>query len=162
MSNAFLYRMPAGIPGDITRHESATVEPIQIDSANPPTAYGVPCVIDDATRKLRKVKTGDIAADIYGFLVRPYPTGGSQDGLGKSTPPTAGMVDALRRGYLAVINKSGSAAKGGPVYVRVVAASGKAVGDIEAGADGTNNVAIPATFVGAADADGITEIAYNI
>lgn len=58
---------------------------------------------------------------------------------------------------------SGTAVHNGQAYVRLVAASGKAVGDIEAAADGDNSLSIAGcVFTGPADASGITEIAYNL
>jgi len=72
------------------------------------------------------------------------------------------MVDILRQGYITVQNKVGTPALNGQVYVRVVAASPKAIGDIEATSDSTNNVAINAHFTGAADASGNVEISFGI
>ena len=58
---------------------------------------------------------------------------------------------------------SGTAARGGQVYARVTADTGKNVGDIEAADDTGKTVAVSGcTFMGPADADGNTEIAYNI
>ena len=50
---------------------------------------------------VRKLASGDAATDVKGMLVRPYPTSGNgTDGLGTSTPPTSGICDVLKRGYI--------------------------------------------------------------
>jgi hypothetical protein len=164
MSNAFLYRMPAGIPGNVTRIETATIEPQQLDPTNYPTSYGVPVAIDATTKLTRKIMAGDAAAAIYGLYPRPYPTSASQDGLGTSTPPTNGNCGVLKRGYMSVKLNVGTATKGGIVYVRVAANGGNTIiGGIEATSDSTNTIAMPvAYFMGPADANGNTEVAFNI
>lgn len=137
MSNVFLYRMPAGIPGAVSRAGApTTLEPNIISTATPPTLYGVPCALN-ANGHVRPIQAGDKASSVYGFLVRPYPTNSSQQGVGAATPPTSGMCDLLKRGYLSVqVNGAAAAAKDGAVYVRVGnASSGKPIGGVEAGAD---------------------------
>lgn len=164
MSNAFLYRMPSGIPGAITRASQSTTEPVLLDPAQPFAGYGLFGKI--ANGKFVPIGTGDTGAIQYGLLVRPYPTtgGSASDPLGKATPPAKGIADALRRGYMTVKLNAGSAVKDGVVFVRVAgAAAGKPIGGIEAAADSTNTISISnATFMGPADASGNVEIAYNI
>lgn len=162
----FTYRMPAGIPGGINRAEVATVEAQQLDTTNYPTSYGVPVAIDATSKNLRKIIGGDAAAAVKGFYVRPYPTsnGSSSDGLGTVTPPTSGVANVLRRGYMTVKNNVGTPAKGGQVYVRVTANGGNTIiGGVEATSDSTNTIA-PAGcfFTGAADASGNVEIEFNL
>lgn len=164
---SFLYRMPAGIPGGVNRHFHSTIEAQITSTANPPTLYGVPVVIDATTKQVRPLlTTGDTGASIYGFLVRPFPaTGNGIDGLGTGTPATSGMCNVLVRGYMSVsLGGATAAAKGGIVYARVAApAGGKPLGGIEAAADSTNTVIVPnAHFMGPADASGNVEIAFNI
>lgn len=163
---AYQFRMPAGFAGDLQRAEVATIETQQIDSAAPPTAYGVPVKL--VSGKIQPINSGsDTAAAVIGVNLRPYPiqTNGT-DALGTSTPPTSGVTDILKRGYVMVsLGGTTAAAKGGTVYVRVASASaGKPLGGFEAAADSTNTVAMPASwyFTGPADAYGITEIAVNI
>ncbi|CAN0620527.1 conserved protein of unknown function [Burkholderia multivorans] len=161
-SNAIMFRMPSGIPGDVTRPSQSTIEPVPLDPTNPFPAYGLFGKIVNG--KFVPVGAGDVAASVYGLLVRAYPTQSSQDPLGTSTPPTKGIGDALRRGYQTVQLNAGVAAFDGQVYVRVAAAAaGKPIGGIEAAADGMNTIAITgATFMAAADASGNVEIAFNI
>jgi hypothetical protein len=162
MSNAYLYRMPGGIPGDISRQSQATVESVPFDSANAFSAYGLVGKI--ASGKFIPFAGGEADGADYGILVRPYPTASSQDGLGTSTPPTTGFANALRRGYITVKLNAGTAALNGTVYVRVASAgAGKPIGGFEAAADSTNTIVLSkAKFMSAADSNGNVEIAYNI
>ncbi|MDI2595015.1 hypothetical protein POF45_26855 [Pseudomonas sp. 681] len=164
MSNAFLYRMPAGIPGDVTRASQATIEPVFLNPSVPFAGYGLFGKISGG--QFVPFGAGDVDGGQYGLFARPYPTSGGSgsDPLGTSTPPTKGVADVLRRGYMTVKLNAGTASKDSTVYVRVAAAAtGKPIGGIEAAADSTNTVAIStASFMGAADATGVVEIAYNI
>lgn len=163
MSNAFLYRMPQGIPGDVTRQSQAKIE-AQVLGATAFTAYGLFGKISSG--KFIPVGAGDTAAAVYGLLIRPFPITGknASDPLGTSVPPTSGMADILRSGYASVKVNAGTAALGGKVYIRIANASaGKPIGGIEAAAvtDETIEVA-GAQFMSAADASGNVEIAFNI
>jgi len=160
MNNAFLYRMPGGIPGDNSRPSVATIESVVLDASNPFPVYGVPGKIVGG--KFVPLAEGDEASVIYGMLIRAFPALGSE--MTNLMGPRNSVGDVMRRGYTTVKLNAGTSALGGAVYVRVGAASaGKPVGGIEAAADGTNTVVLPgATFMSAADADGNVEIAYNI
>jgi len=162
MSNAYLLRMPSGIPGDVSRKLDSTVDTVILDSTAPFTAYGVPGKLVNG--KFVPVAAGDTAAVISGFLVRPYPTQSAQEPIGTATPPTTGTGNRLRRGWITVHNNAGTPSIGGAVYVRVAAAaSGKPIGGIEAAADSTNTVVLTnALFTNAGDANGNVEIEYNI
>lgn len=160
---AYLYRMPSGIPGDVTRQSQSTIEPQLFNSATPFSAYGLFGKV--VSGRFVPVGTGDTAAVVYGLLVRPYPTQSASTALGVATPPTTGAADVLRRGYAAVqLRGSAAAALNGQVYVRVAAGTGpQPIGGIEAAADSTNTIAITgAVFMSPADAQGNVEIAYNI
>lgn len=128
---AFLYRMPAGIPGDVTRKQDSTLEPVTIGASA--VAHGAPVKLSGGLAV--PIAGGDDASDLYGLLARPYPMQGTVNDLGQATSPAGGQGDVLRRGYMAVLLASGTAAKGGPVFMRVTEDTGKAVGDIEAVAD---------------------------
>lgn len=162
---AFQYRMPAGFAGDVQRAEVATIETQIIDSSAPPAAFGVP--VKMVGGKIQPINNAaDTAASVYGFNVRAYPIqGNGTDPLGTATPPTSGVTDILKRGYI-IANLGGTtdAAKNGTVYVRVANASaGKPIGGVEAAADSTNTVALTnAYFTGPKDAYGVVEIAFNI
>ena len=174
---AFQYRMPAGIPGNVGRIEAATIEAQIVNTTTPPTRFGDPVALTTAGNGgVRPLTTGDVAADVYGFLMRPYPTQGSGANVWPSDPlnNTAGYAGApalfgicniLRRGYISVmLNGAAASVSGGQVYVRVAAAAaGKPIGGIEAAADGVNTILLSnCEFRGAADALGNTEIAVFI
>lgn len=152
---SILNRMPTGFAGDVTRSHGAKIETGYVGGAD--IAYGVPVKVSGD--KFVALEEGDAAADIYGFIVRSYPSGGrtSTDEVAEA----GSLCGVLRSGYMAVPLAVGTAAKGAPVYVRTAVDTGKALGDIEVGST-AGNVAIPATFMGEADASGVVEIAYNI
>jgi hypothetical protein len=173
-SNAILYRMPAGIPGDVTRASMGLTVESQIitpaGQANAPASFGIGVLIDATTGRVRAPTAGDTA--IYGILVRPFPmqggagagSAGVNDPLGTSTPMSAGPCDVLKRGYIAAtVSGPTAATKNGPVYCRIVAAANRPVGALEAAADGGNSFLVAGAYwMGPADAGGISEIAYNI
>jgi hypothetical protein len=157
---AYIERMPAGIPGDVSRKSGAHLEPNIVGAT--PVPYGAPVKL--VSGKVLPVGAGDAATVVYGFLVRPYPTQGDSAALGGGTAPAGAQCDVLRSGYMTISMKgTGTPAKRDQVYVRVAAGGGLIVGDIVATADGANTIAVPGcVFMGAADAAGNTEIAYNI
>jgi hypothetical protein len=165
---AYNTRIPAGIAGSVSRVEHLTAEAQMPDPAVPITAFGLPVKIGTNGR-LQPITTGDVATAVYGFLIRPMPGfayTGATTAFGPGAPPTVAdhALDVMRRGYMQVVINAGTASKNSPVYVRVAAATGpKPLGGIEATADSTNTiVVVGATFMGAADASGNTEISYNI
>ncbi len=160
---AFLKRMPAGIPGEVNRAWASIIEPAALTPAGTtghPTTYGCPLVIESTTGRVRTVNTRDTA--IYGFLVRPFPFGGSVDPLGTSTPAADGSCDVLRRGYMEVLlGGSAPAVKGAPVYVWTAAdGGGHFQGGIEAADPTASGISIPAEFMGPADVNGNVEISF--
>jgi hypothetical protein len=170
---AFLYRMGNAIAGDYNREAAGgTIEPGVADPANPIAAYGLPVVLD--TAGTRGVQTGDTAVNLYGVIVRPYPTQatppatlGAQQLLSTpAVPPTQGTIDILRRGYVGVAVNSGSASsavKGSAVYIWTAATTtGHTEGGFEAASSGGNTIAAPATFMGPVDSNNLTELAWNI
>jgi len=136
---AYQFRMPAGFAGDLMRADmGATIESQQIDPNTPPTAFGIPVKLVNG--KVQPLAASDAAAVIYGFNLRAYPIqGNGTDPLGVATPPTSGITDVLKRGYVMVaLNGAAAAAKNAPVYARVGNASaGKPIGGVEAAAENT-------------------------
>jgi hypothetical protein len=176
---AYTTRMPAGIAGNANRQQASTIERQVMHATLAPTVYGVMTTMDSATGTVRIPATGDLAATgavngFYGFLVRPYPTGSSQDALGVSTPMTAaqgGEANILKRGYMTVrLYGVTTAAKGQQVNVSLTAAASDVAGGVTTTVAGTNILAVPnCYFMGPAFADpnnagapNIVEIAYNI
>lgn len=162
MSNAFLYRMPSGIPGDVSRKSQSTIESHPVGGQF--SAFGLFGKISKVNGKFIPLEAADTAADIYGLLVRAYPTQSAQNELGKATPLPNGIQDQLRRGYMTVKCHAGTAKKAGTVYVRIAASTeAKPVGGVEAAADGANSIILPnAYFMHDADAQGNVEISFNI
>lgn len=174
--NSFSYRMPAGIPGDVNRSGAAfVVEPNIIDSQNPPTQYGLPVALDP-DNGIRPIGAADTAVDVYGMLVRPFPTNqqttssffGSNPLGTPAVPPVQGLCDVLKTGYMTIkLYGAAPAVPGGAVYTRIAnAGAGEMVGGIEAAADGGDTIQIGAKdstyFRGAADANGNVEIAFKV
>ena len=134
--------MPRGFAGDITRgYFDHTVEGRFSDGTV--KSFGVPVKLSGD-----KVAATTATADVvYGFAARGY---GQADCEGVQA---MGQIGVLRRGYMAVAS-AGTPAAGAQVYL-------SATGTITAGSDSTT--AIPGcTFMGAKDADGLVEIAFNI
>ena len=164
MSNAFLTRMPAGIPGDVTRREAARVEAQQMDPNYPVTQYGLP--VKMVSGLIRPMAASD-SSQPYGFLVRPFPLQTtSNEALGTATPPTSGICNVLVGGYMTVCVAEGTPAKNGSVYYRSQQSSPAVlIGRLETDTSGspTTNVAITGChFMGTGDTNGNVEIAFNV
>ncbi len=153
-------RMPAGIPGDVSRKAGAVIEPAVTGSVIP---FGSPVQLDAAGKI-----TGPTAAanPVYGFLVRPYPTQSAtpaQDAPGASGTAAAGTVaDVLRSGYMTVRLSSaegGKPVKGTPVKAVFEVAGSFNVGEIAL----SQGTVIPRCFfMGEADGAGNVEISFNV
>lgn len=167
---AYTFRMPAGIPGDLNRAFQPTVTSevmTPLGTTGHPTAYGIPVAIDAGTFQVRALAAGDTLANLKGFLVRPFPitSGNPGDPVGVATPPNSGACDVMLRGWMSVkLSGAVAAVKEGPVYIWTAAPSGSHItGGLEAANPGGSGFQVTnATFRGPADANGITEIAFNI
>ena len=174
---AYLLNMPSGFPGAMTRQEHATVEGQPINTTSPPLTYGQVVVMDVATGTIRQPTTTDTTG-FWGISVRPYPTQGFgpagsaalSSPVGAVTPPTAGAVDVMRRGYiLCQLGGATAAVKGAPVNVWTGATGGGQVtGNVTAVAPAAGScVALPnAVFMSVQDpgplSQGLVEVAFNI
>lgn len=171
---AFQFRMGTGFAGDVNRVHPVSVEPALIHPTTPPTEYGQPVVVDSANNAVRPLVAGDQGlADVYGITVRPYPfqqSSASNFGaaaLGAATPPTNGVIDVLKAGYVfAKLRGAAAATKGSQVFIWTAASSGAHVqGGIEASTPGGSGFGLPNPkyyFNGPAGSDGIVEIAWNV
>lgn len=159
---AFLYRMPAGVAGALSRPDEAVVETQMYDATSAPSAFGQAVVITSSGEKMSTPTAASTGEAVYGFNVRVWPSigGNLEQGFEDGTPHTAAPAPIMTRGYMTVRCHAGTPAKGGQVYVRVQnAANGKPVGGVEAAADGANTVAVPhCIFMGGMDASNNTEI----
>ena len=164
-NDVFLWRMPVGIAGSVTRPQVLTIEPVILDSTNLFSAYGLAGKY--SAGKFVPLAGGETADLIKGIYVRPYPTTSSPDmvrqiGTGKNFPG-----DSLKRGYISV-NVGGDASnivKGSPVYVVVALDSTINVplgGFLAVPVNGKTVVLPNAEFTGAGDANGNAEISWKI
>lgn len=163
---AYLYRMPVGIAGAISRPQDLTVEPVILKSDNAFTAYGLAGKYD-ADGFFIPLADGDTADKVKGIYVRPYPTTSQPDmvrqvGAGKNFPG-----DAMKRGYMTVNVGSDASTikKGAPVYIVVSPDDSIDVplGGFMATLVAEKTVLLPnAEFTGAGDADGNAEISWKI
>lgn len=163
MSNAILYRIPAGIPGALSKGAGqATIETGIFAAANYPEAFGV--FVKYSSGKVAKLVGAESTTDVVGVLVRPYPTQyTSSEALGAATPDITKLANIMKRGYIMVKLAFGTASKGAQVYACVSADGGNAIGDIGDSSDSGHCIAVPgAYFTGGADDNGNVEIAYNI
>ncbi|ENN7401679.1 hypothetical protein ACH7OW_004453 [Escherichia coli] len=164
MNNVFLYRMPLGIAGAVSRLRDLTVEPAILDADNMFPAYGLAGKYNG--ENFVPLAEGDTADVIKGFLIRPWPTTANPDLVRQVGTGHRWSGDILKRGYMTV-NVGGDASmvtKGGAVWVRVSNPTDDSpLGAILAAEDGTSAVIVPdAEFTGAGDADGNVEISYKI
>lgn len=146
---AYLFQAPVGVPGDVTRVDESNVEPAQLVAVAGvfAQAFGIPMAY--AVGGMSQWQGSNVAADFAGVLVREVPgISGSiaSDAALSPTVPYAPVPQGLCvRGYVSVLCTVGTPVRGGIVYVRVVAAGPKNIGDFEATADGINNVALSTT-----------------
>ena len=146
--------MPCGFAGTLTRgYFDYTTEILTNDGTTPVKAFGVAVKLNS---------TGDAvtpcaatADKVYGFAVREYGQAHLDDDGASVQDMT--IVTIMKRGYMAVKLASGTAARGGTVYLN-------ATGGItaEAGSSPANTAIPNCVFMGPADSDGLVEIAFNI
>lgn len=144
---AYLYQAPAGVPGDITRTDETNVEPANLvaQSGTYAQAFGIP--MKYASGGIKQFVGGETAADFAGVLVREVPSisGNNAQGFDDTVPNQSVPNGLAVRGYVNVKCTVGTPVRGGTVYVRVIADTGKAIGDFEASSDSTLSVALSAT-----------------
>lgn len=163
---AYLYRMPVGIAGAISRPQDLTTEPVILKSADAFTAYGLAGKYD-ADGYFVPLEDGDTADKVTGIYVRPYPTTSTPDMVRQVGSDKNFPGDVLKRGYMTVNlgNDATAIKKGAAVYVVVSVDSTIDVplGGFSATNTAGKTVALPnAAFTGAGDADGNAEISWKI
>ena len=158
--NAYLYRAPSGVAGDVTRQQDTVVESGLLNSAKAPTAFGAPVKI--VSGKFEKIEASDAATVFAGILSRIAPSiaGDTAQTFASGTPNVQSVQGVVVKGYVNVKCAVGTPVRGAQVYMRVTADTGKAVGDFETAADSGKCVAIAgATWVvDGKDASNVAEI----
>lgn len=149
MVPAYLFQAPNGVPGDITRTDETNVEPAMLIAASTVFAqkYGIP--MKYVTGGIQQFNGGaETAASFAGVLVREVPgiAGSSaSDALNNAVPNPLQPNGLAVRGYISVFCFAGTPARGGVVYVQIIANAGAAVGDFRAdGTDSGNAIALTA------------------
>ncbi len=145
MAPAYLRQAPTGIPGDITRVDETNVEPAMLIAVSDvyAQAFGIP--MKYATGGIQQFNGGaEDAAAFAGVLVREVPaiSGSVNSGFTDNVPNPTQLQGMAVRGYVSVKCVVGTPARGGVVYIQIIAAGGYEVGDFRATADGGNTIAL--------------------
>lgn len=151
---SYLYSAPNGVPGDITRVDESSVEPIMLLGVGTSpvvyAAYGAPLkfVVSGSNTFGQQFNGGsETAASFQGVLIREAPsqgTNGSDAVFAPNTPYFPVPQGICVRGYVSIVCAAGTPARGGVVYIQIIANGGVAVGAFRATADGSNTVALTA------------------
>lgn len=139
---SYLYNVPAGVIGDVSRPDLVEIEPIALGTPTP-TAFGT--AIKIVSGKAAKFEAADLGTVVYGLLIREVPAinGSSAEGFADSVPLAGQLAGVMVEGYAVVACAQGTPARGGQVYIRKTADTGKLVGDFETTADSGACEAIP-------------------
>lgn len=147
---SYLYQTPNGVPGDITRPDETNVEPIMLVAVSTVFAqkFGIPLkYVSGGAQQFNG--GGETAPSFAGVLIREAPSiagnVASDSTLDGGVPNPDQPQGMAVRGYCTVKCVDGTPARGGAVYVQIVAAGGFAVGDFRATADGSNTILLTAT-----------------
>ncbi len=149
-NQAYLFSAPVGVPGDITRTDESNVEPAMLVAVSGvfPSAFGIP--MKYVAGGMQQFNGGaEVAGDFAGVLVREVPgiSGSSADDSvanGSGSPLPTVPQGLCVRGYVSVLCPAGTPARGGVVYIQIIANGGVAVGAFRASADGGNTIALTA------------------
>lgn len=166
MSNAYLYRMPVGFAGAVSRAQDLTIEPVILKASNTFSAYGLAGKYD-ADGFFVPLAAADTADVIKGIYVRPYPTTSTPDLVRQIGTDKNFAGDALKRGYMMVNlgTDTSTVKKGAPVYVVTALDDTIPVplGGFSAVEIANKTALLPnAEFTGAGDVNGNTEISWKI
>lgn len=155
---AYLREVPSGVPGTVIDNVHTIIESGLFNADLMPAAYGAPVKLVNGL--VSAIEASDAATVFYGILARSNP-GSSGDpsfngfgaGVPQATQIPSVVIGPVGGGRILVKCTIGTPVKGGIVYMRVVAATGKLVGDLEATADGVNNVALTNVMWGTSGVD---------
>jgi hypothetical protein len=164
MVPAYLFQAPTGVPGDITRTDESNVEPAMLVALTGVFAQAFGQAMRYVTGGIQQFTAALTKADFAGVLVREVPSisGSVTAGFTDNIPNPDTVQGLLVRGYISVKCTAGTPVRGGTVYVRTVAASGRPIGAFEADSDSSNSFALDAVQAEWAtdgkDADGNAEL----
>lgn len=147
---SYTFSAPNGVPGDITRPDESNIEPAMLVAVSTvfAQAFGIP--VKYVAGGIQQFNGGgETAASFAGVLIREVPQQAGATDLGQfnGTIPNPLQPQGLCvRGYVSILCAAGTPARGGVVYVQIVANGGIGVGAFRAdGTDGGNAVALTAT-----------------
>ena len=146
---SYTYSAPNGVPGDVTRPDESNIEPAMLVAASTvyAQAFGIP--MKYVAGGVQQFNGGaETAPDFCGVLIREVPQQAAIGDTGQFTGTLPNPVQPqglLVRGYVSVICAHGTPARGGVVYVQIIANAGVAVGSFRADSDGGHAIALTAT-----------------
>lgn len=155
---SYLREVPSGVPGTVIDNVHTIVDSDQFNADLMPIAYGVPVKLVNGL--VSAIEEDDTASVFYGILARSNP-GSSGDpsfndfgaGVPQANQIPSVVIGPVGGGRILVKCTIGTPVKGGTVYMRVAADTGKAIGDLEATADGSDNVALTNVMWGVSGVD---------
>jgi hypothetical protein len=165
---SYLYNSPSGVPGDVTRVDDSTVEPVMLvtpfpDNYGTAMKYAAGTNVEGVTPMI----AADAAAVFCGILVRAVPgisQSSDNEDFNTFKPKQNEPQGLLTRGYACVKVNSGTPVRGSIVGIVQTASSGHPAGSFETGVTG-NNVPLTGTLVGnvtwaadGVDANGFGEV----
>ena len=152
---AYLLNAPIGFQGDVTRPDETNVEPAMLVGVGSPPVYPVAfgLAMKYVAGGVQQFNGGsETAPSFAGILVREIPQIGASSTYDSQSTVTADVPNPVQvqglcvRGYALVPCTHGTPARGGTVYVQIVADTGAIVGSFRAdGTDGGDAVALTAT-----------------
>jgi hypothetical protein len=140
---AYLFTAPNGVAGDVTRTDESNVEPAMLKAASGvfAQAFGIP--MKYVTGGIQQFNGGaETPADFAGVLVREVPSisGNTLQGFDTNIPNPVAPQGLCVRGYVSVKCLTGTPARGGAVFVQIVANGGRTVGSFATTDDGANAI----------------------
>lgn len=149
---SYLYQAPSGVPGDITRVDDSSVEPVMLVSPFPANfGLAMKYAVGANGTGVTPMVAADAAAVFCGILTRAVP-GISQSSVNESVntfqPNQAEPNGLCKRGYVCVFVNAGTPVRGQPVFIVQTASGGHPAGSFETTSNAGANVALSATIVG--------------
>jgi hypothetical protein len=128
-----------GFPGTYSKTPDRVIAPGVIASGSVDISPGDPLVLD-SDGNYKRFAAANVAADFVGITCRGVKQVTDFLNQNSSVYKAGQEVDALERGEISVICKTGTPKRGAKVYVRVAVGTGLAIGDLVATSDTTNTV----------------------